>query len=145
MLARLQTELEWAAEGPRPDPEAPLLRWGSVPDWEKLPAIVVKDPDATAVIVDGDLVFGEELAALAQTDAIRARNPRYVVFRKIDAATGAREAIALIRADVAPGSDAISAMLKYKVADPSGPLRAAGLGSATVVGSESTRRASRSR
>lgn len=103
VLRLIRQELEWALEGP--EKEGPQVFWHKMATWKKLTVKDLKNPDATAFRVDGELFFGDDLRKLEDPSFFIDRNPRHVAIRMVGSEDKVRNSYLLIRGDLYPADD----------------------------------------
>lgn len=61
-----------------------------------------RSPEHTAIRIDDDLLFGNDLDVVLTPGFFLQRNPKWIVIRSIDSTTKVRRAFAFIRSQYAP-------------------------------------------
>lgn len=102
LLKALRDEIQWAAEGSA-QPDAPAVQWLALNSWEDLPQpSTIRSPEHTAIRIDDDLLFGDDLNAVLTPGYFLQRNPKWIVVRLINPETKVRRSVAFSRSEYAP-------------------------------------------
>ena len=101
-LRVLEQEIGWVQEGPDLARDESPVQYSSVGEWDDLEIPGIADREQTAVRVEDDLFVDRDLDEIMEPAYLADRDPRSVVFRTVNAESGARRSIVFFREDVAP-------------------------------------------